>query len=450
MVFERQIYSELLAWKTRKDRKPLVLRGARQVGKTTIINALAETYKYTLLLNLERPAHKAFFEDFEDVEQILEAIRIYFNVPKNSNEDTLLFIDEIQESPKALQFLRYFYEDIPKLHVIGAGSLLEFAMEKIGNLPVGRVEYMYIHPFNFEEYLSALGYTELLESLREIPSAGISHKLLLELFHRFAIIGGMPEIIHVDIQDKNISDLARIYDSIWVTYKSDIEKYASNNTERNVLRHIMESAPFFLDQRIKFQGFGNSNYRSREVGEAFRNLDNARVIRLIYPTTDVEPPVRKDLKKSPRMQFLDVGLINYSIGIQGDLISMEDLSNAYKGALIPQIVYQELISKQINSSNLPYFWVREKSQSSAEVDLVKEYKNMVIPIEIKSGSSGSLKSLHQFMDKVEHPYAVRIYAGSMKIEHTNTPSGKPYILLNLPYYMGTILDKYVHWFVENN
>lgn len=177
-------------------------------------------------------------------------------------------------------------------------------------------------------------------------------------------------------------------------------------------------------------------------------MDDAKIIRLIYPTTDVQPPIKTDLKKSPRLQFLDTGLVNYSLGIQAEMLSMTDLNSAYKGAVIPHLVTQELISLQSITAHKPHFWVREKPQSDAEVDLIYTFKNLVIPIEIKSGSTGSLKSLHQFIEAAEHPYAIRMYGGNLKIEKAITPNKKPYLLLNLPYYAATVLPEYIEWFLS--
>jgi hypothetical protein len=258
----------------------------------------------------------------------------------------------------------------------------------------------------------------------------------------------MPEVISNFIEKGSLTDLPKVYESIWGTYINDVEKYAANETERKVIKHIMSTAHLYIDRRIKFQNFGQSNYRSREVGEAIRNLDDARVIQLIYPTTDVEIPVKPDLRKSPRLQFLDTGLINYELGIQAEMLSFADLNNTYKGAVIPHLITQELISINTISYKKPNFWVREKKQSSSEVDMVYTYSDKVIPIEIKSGSEGTLKSLHQFVERCNHPYAVRMYAGEFEIIKTKTPGGKPYLLMNMPYYLGTKIPEYLAYFIS--
>lgn len=450
MAFKRQIEANLDEWKKSDKRKPLIIRGARQVGKTTLIKQFAQNYTHNIVLNLEKATDRKFFEDFDDIKNISEALFLSFNISSDKVNETLLFIDEIQESPKAIQMLRYFYEELPGLHVIAAGSLLEFSIQKIESFPVGRVQFLYLHPMNFSEYLNAIGYQNVLKELEQIPVKPSANKVLKDLFHRYGIIGGMPEVVKTDISQDNLADLPQVYESIWATYQNDVEKYTINDTERKVIKHIMATAPFYIDQRIKFQGFGNSNYRSREVGEAFRNLDDAKIIRIIYPTTDIETPLKPDLKKSPRLQILDTGIVNHALGIQAQMLGMEDLNSAYKGAVIPHLITQELISLNTISNQKPLFWVRDKKQSDAEIDLLFPYKGKAIPIEIKSGTTGSLKSLHQFIEVSDHPYAVRIYGGQFKVEKAVSPHGKSYLLMNLPYYLGTKIPGYIQWFVENN
>lgn len=449
MTFERLLEPQLISWKTDPDRKPLILRGARQVGKTTLVKEFGNSYKNVVLLNLELTKDKNYFEHYDDVPTIVEALFIANNLSVEEKRETLLFIDEIQESPKAIAMLRYFYEMEPEIHVIAAGSLLEHAMSKVKSFPVGRVQMLHLYPLNFQEYLQAIKQNSALEQLQKVPLKSVAHQVLLDHFNKYTIIGGMPEVVRKYVRTKSIADLTPVYESIWETYKNDVEKYASNDTESRIIKHIMATAHLSLDARIKFQNFGNSNYRSREVGEAFRNLDDARIIQLIYPTTDLEVPIKSDLKKAPRLQFLDTGLINNELNIQAEMLGMDDLSNAFRGAVIPHIITQELLSLNTTKAQKPNFWVREKKQSSAEVDIVVQFKNRVIPIEIKSGKEGTLKSLHQFVDASNHPFAVRMYGGEFNIEEHTTREGKDYYLMNLPYYLGTKLKEYLEYFIES-
>lgn len=259
----------------------------------------------------------------------------------------------------------------------------------------------------------------------------------------------MPEVVSHYINDKNIAVLSKTYNRLWQAYKDDVAKYAQNSTEQKVIRHVIETAPNETD-RIKFEGFGKSNYRSREVGEALRSLDLAKIIRLIYPTTSFELPITTDLRKSPRLQFLDTGMLNQILLLQGEMIGINDLNAFHKGKIIQHLVSQELISIHDEVSYKPHFWVREERARSSEVDLVYRYKKYIIPIEVKSGKQGRLRSLHQFIERTSHPYAVRMYAGEFNIENAKTPGGKPYLLMNMPYYLGTKIPEYIDFFIKNH
>jgi len=447
LAFTRILHQNLKDWKDSDNRKPLILRGARQVGKTTLIRQFGKAYDHFFELNLERENDRALFGT-DSVSDIFNKIQLLKGISVNTGS-SLLFIDEIQESPKAIGLLRYFYEEMPNIHVIAAGSLLEFAMKDVGSMPVGRVEYLYLHPLNFQEYLMAMENEMAQEVLSTIPFPSYAHSTLLKMFNEYCIIGGMPEMVAEYVKTGSSAALQNGYRNLWTTYMEDIEKYSNNATERKVISHIVKVAPAFLE-RVKFEGFGNSVYRSREVGEAFRSLDMAKLIRLIYPSTSLLPPIIPDHRKRPRLQFLDTGLLNHAMNIQGEMIGLSDLSDVQRGHIIEHLVCQELISIHQTSDFQPNFWVREEKTGNAEVDLLYQSGKYVIPIEVKSGKQGRLRSLHQFVDRSSHPYAVRMYAGELKVEYHTTPSGTDYLLLNLPYFLGTQLPAYIKWFVENN
>lgn len=209
--FSRHVEKHLEQWKKSANRKPLILRGARQVGKTTIVKSFSKSYKYFINLNLEHAEALSFFKRYDSVSKIVDALFIEHNISSSEKQNCLLFIDEIQESPKAISLLRYFYEDEPKLHVIAAGSLLENALKKVKSFPVGRVSYLYVHPMNFEEFLDAKRHQLALKHLNKLPVNLSAHYTLLDLFHEYAIIGGMPEVIQAYLTTGNISDLPRAF-----------------------------------------------------------------------------------------------------------------------------------------------------------------------------------------------------------------------------------------------
>lgn len=448
MIIGRLAYHYLMSWKQNQQRKPLLVRGARQVGKTTLVKTFAAEFTTYIELNLEREADKALFE-IDNIDDLMQAIYLQKQINAEPTS-TLLFIDEIQESPKAIQQLRYLQEEKPALFIIAAGSLLEFALKEVPSFPVGRVDYLYLYPLNFLEYLGAIEHKQALNVIETLPVPNYAHETLLHLFHDYALIGGMPEIVSNYIENKNVVKLSKGYKKLWQSYKDDVEKYGRNDIDKKIIRHVMETAPQETD-RIKFEGFGNSNYRSREVGEALRSLDLARVIQLVYPSTSLKPPMITDYKKRPRLQFLDTGMLNNVLSLQADMIAVDDLSDFYRGKIIQHLVCQELISVQEDIAYNPHFWVRENKDSNAEVDLVYHFGKYIIPIEVKSGKQGTLKSLHQFVDRCDHKYAIRMYGGKFSIEEHKTPGNeKPYLLMNLPYYLGTKLPAYIKWFVENS
>lgn len=445
-MLNRSAYKTLLAWKNREPRKPLIIRGARQVGKSTLVHQFSKEFDSYISLNLEKEHDKQIFE-IGNIHQLISAAALLKNqsIIKGS---TLLFIDEIQESPKAIQILRFFYEEVPEIYVIAAGSLLEFSLDQIKSFPVGRVAYLYLHPINFQEYLHAINHEQGLELLQSVPIPEFAYEILLNLFNEYAIIGGMPEIVYEYTKHKNLQVLNRIYSQLWISYLDDVEKYSKNDTDKKVIRHVIKSAPNELD-RIKFEGFGNSNYKSREVGEALRSLDKSALIKLIYPTTSVNIPIAINYKKRPRLQFLDTGLLNQILTIQGPMIALKDLNQIYKGKIIQHLFAQEVISTFSDTPFTPHFWVRQESGSSSEVDLIFQFQNYMIPIEVKSGKQGTLRSLHQFIDRTKHHYAIRAYAGKFSIEQHKTPSGKSFYLMNVPYFLGTYIKEYIEYFLSN-
>jgi len=202
MKIRRKAYSKLVEWKESADRKPLLLRGARQVGKTTLVREFAKEFANYIELNLEREADNNLFK-IDEIEKIFSAACLLKGIVPD-NKPTLLFIDEIQESPKAIMQLRYFYEEKPEIFIIAAGSLLEFTIKKVPSFPVGRIDYLYLHPLNFEEYLGGIQHKGAIETLQIIPIPDYAHSILLNLFHEYTIIGGMPEIVSQYNKDKNI------------------------------------------------------------------------------------------------------------------------------------------------------------------------------------------------------------------------------------------------------
>ena len=447
-MFKRQLLLELENWRQSKPRKPLVIRGARQVGKTTLVNQFATQYEQYIYLNLELSEDKEPFENFTSIEHLINTVFFLKSKTLAKKNTTLIFIDEIQEVPKALNTLRYFYELAPEISVIAAGSMLETLFDKHISFPIGRVEYKVIRPVSFPEFLSAMGETAALEQLSQVPFATFAHTKLLRLFHTYALIGGMPEIVQHYATHKDLVRLGPMYDSLIIGYMDDVGKYAKSRAQILHLRHCIQSSFAQAGKRIKFEGFGNAAYKSREMGESLRTLEKALLLQLIYPCTTATLPLVPDIKKSPRLQILDSGLLNYFVGIQKEIIGTDDLNKIYQGTLIEHLIGQEILACQYNALSALHFWVREKKESTAEVDYLFPYDGLIIPIEVKSGKEGTLKSLHSYMDLAPHDMAIQFYAGALNITNAITKNGKQYQILNLPYFLGSQIEQYIAWFIK--
>lgn len=447
-MFKRAILTELEKWSNKSPRKPLVIRGARQVGKTTVVTQFARQFEQYIYLNLELPNDRRPFEEFSTIEELVQTLFFIKNQSQSKRDKTLLFIDEIQEVPEALNILRYFYESVPEIAVIAAGSMLETLFDKNISFPVGRVEYKVLRPVSFPEFLEAVNETEALQYLSRIPAPSFTHSRLLQLFHTYALIGGMPEIVGSYAENKDLTALASIYDSLITAYIDDVEKYAVTSSQMQHIRHAIRGSFAQAGKRIKFEGFANSAYRSRDMGEALRTLEKALLIQLLYPCTGVLLPLLPDYKKSPRLQVLDTGMLNYFAGVQKEMLGTADLNKVYQGTIIEHLVGQELLATQFNALSSLNFWVREKTTSTAEVDFVWPFNGKLIPVEVKAGAEGALRSLHLYMDIAPHNMAIRFYAGELHITQAVTPEGKTYHLLNLPYYLVSQIEKYLEWFEE--
>jgi predicted AAA+ superfamily ATPase len=445
-VFHRIAIERLIKWSESPTRKPLVLRGARQVGKTTLVNLFAKNFDEFISLNLDKPAEKEIFENNKSTTELVGSLFFLKNIPLDAT-NVLIFIDEIQNSSKAVEWLRYLYEEAPQYHVIAAGSLLESLIDNQISFPVGRVSYMPIRPFTFAEFVLALDEKQSSEILKIIPTPDYAHDKLSQLFRTYTLIGGMPEIIKNYAVTRDVMSLTPIYDELLASYKDDVEKYAKSKVNAQSLQHVINHIFREAGSRITYQGFGNSNYKSREMREAFFTLEKAFLLNLIFPATNTEIPLSPNYRKSPKLQVVDTGFINFVSGIQKDFFGIKDLSDVYRGRIAEHITGQELAALNYTISKTSHFWTREKN-ADAEVDFVYPFNNLVIPIEVKSGKAGKLRSLNEFMERTNHSYAVRVYSERLSITESKTRTGKRFYLLNLPFYLVHKIEKYLKWFVS--
>jgi predicted AAA+ superfamily ATPase len=439
-MIQRFALQFLEQWKEKTDRKPLLLRGARQVGKSTLVEEFSKNYSVYLKLNLEKPGDKEVFERYTDMDSLLSAIYMQ-NRQTKSLEPTLLFIDKIQHSPKALAMLRYFYEEANYLHVIAAGSLLESTLHKEkASIPVGRVEYYPVRPCTFPEFLDGIGESFDKTQVPQIHAEAI-HERIMRWFKAYTLVGGMPEAVATYAQRRDILSVNPVYDALLAAYIDDSEKYGHADSEIKALRHCLRVGWKSAAEAITFEGFGGSTFRSREMGNAMRALQKAFLIELVYPVGDTRLPILQNFRKKPKLLWLDTGLVNYASQIQEDVFSLSAIQDIWRGRIAEHVTGQELLCLNPGVNAERVYWRKDKEGSEAEVDFIFPFKGLAIPIEVKSGHIGKLRSLHLFMEDAPHALAVRVWSGPFSIDLVKTAHGKSFRLINLPFYYLCVLDK---------
>lgn len=435
-MFRRIALENLREWALKAERKPLVLRGARQVGKTTLVEMFAADFDHYIYLNLEEKDNAELFATDSTFDDLLAGIFFKAKLPVDSPH-TLIFIDEIQTEPKAVQALRYFYEKRPDLYVIAAGSLLESLMGRHISFPVGRVEYMALHPCTFVEFLSAIGEEMLASQVDKVAVPQSLHSYTLDLFKKYMIIGGLPEVVANYAQYHDMVRLSDVFNALLSGYRDDVEKYADNRKEQDSIRYILNYGWTSAGHRIQFAKFTNSSFKSADVSNAFRTLEKTLLLELVYPLTSTSFPILPDLKKSPKLLWLDTGLVNYVAGMQEELLFTTDSDELWNGDIAEHIVAQELLGATTTFGEKRLFWVRDARNSQAEVDFVIRYKSHLLPIEVKTGANSKLRSLHLFMEESKENIALRLWNGPMTSDVITRSDGRPFTLYNIPlYYAG--------------
>lgn len=435
-MFRRIALENLREWALKAERKPLVLRGARQVGKTTLVEMFAADFDHYIYLNLEEKDNAELFATDSTFDDLLAGIFFKAKLPVDSPR-TLIFIDDRQTEPKAVQALRYFYEKRPDLYVIAAGSLLESLMGRHISFPVGRVEYMVLHPCTFVEFLSAIGEEMLASQVEKVAVPQSLHSYTLDLFKKYMIIGGLPEVVANYAQYHDMVRLSDVFNALLSGYRDDVEKYADNRKEQDSIRYILNYGWASAGHRIQFAKFTNSSFKSADVSNAFRTLEKTLLLELVYPLTSTSFPILPDLKKSPKLLWLDTGLVNYVAGMQEELLFTTDSDELWNGDIAEHIVAQELLGATTTFGEKRLFWVRDARNSQAEVDFVIRYKSHLLPIEVKTGANSKLRSLHLFMEESKENIALRLWNGPMTSDVITRSDGRPFTLYNIPlYYAG--------------
>jgi uncharacterized protein len=398
----RLIDWHLKAWKNGKKRKPLLLRGARQVGKTYAVRQLGKSFSSFVELNFEEVTQaQILFEQNLDPERILLEIGLLTKTTIIPGK-TLLFLDEVQVAPRAILALRYFYEKIPELHVIAAGSLLDFAIEQVG-VPVGRVSMLYVYPLSFMEFLAAIGHSKLIpEILSMKPFSTVIHNMLLDLLCEYLALGGMPEAVVAFAKTKDPRESHMVLKELIEAYRQDFSKYAKKH-QIPYLEVLFNQIPHFIGEQFKYSSVHGA-FKKRELAPCLELLRRAHVVHKITHTAGNGIPLGSEVNLE-HFKFImhDVGITQALLGldlVQWFLNKDKDIVN--RGAIVEAFVGQELVcySAPHYKSDL-YYWKREERSAQAEVDYLYDYQSKVLPIEVKSGHGSTLRSMHQFL--ASHP-----------------------------------------------
>ncbi len=412
IYYKRKIDTELLNWINDSSRKPLLIRGARQVGKSSAVRQLSNKFKYFLEVNFEehQQAHKIFRGNLTPKE-ICENLSIMFNIPVIPGE-TLLFFDEIQACIPAISSLRFFYEKYNELHIIAAGSLLDFALNELPSFGVGRIRSLFVYPFSFDEFLLSCGERLLLEaksnSTLEKPLQETIHEKLLTYLKRFLVLGGMPEAVSNYVKTRNIQLSQQILDDLIISLKADFVKYKKRVPSLRILE-VFESVTQQMGKKFIFSKAA-TEANHKQVKEAINLLIMAGlVIPVTHSSSNGIPLGAESDYKKRKMLIFDTGIFQRLLGLDiSNLILENDFNLVNKGSIAELFVGLEIIkSSSCYQQQDLYYWQRETASSNAEVDYVIQSKQNIIPIEVKSAKKGSMRSLYQFLKDKNRNFGIR-------------------------------------------
>jgi len=443
----------LAEWKNQGNRKPLVIRGARQVGKSYLAKMFAENeFEHLAVIDFEQDLDAQSLFASKRPASILPLIEAYLGMDIHPGR-TLLFLDEIQAAPAVFACLRYFHEQLPELHVIAAGSLLELALlDEAFSVPVGRIEYCYLGPMTFEEFLVAAGQGKLKDFLASwLPQVSIPtsvHHLLLDLLRTYLLVGGMPDAIRAYLEEGRYSASERVKQSILSTYEDDFAEYGGRMDPRRI-RKVFRRLPSLIGQKLKYSRVDPDD-RAQRLASAIDLLEQARVVyRVRHSSSGGIPLAAQADERFSKPLLLDVGLVSTALGL--DILDFEAapvLTMVNAGAVCEQFVGQHLLYMQPwYRPPALFYWAREKRSSSAEVDYLLTCGQVIYPVEVKAGKTGSLRSLHVYLEEKQRSFALRLSGALPSLVDATTAVGgrppRPFRLLSLPLYLVGQIDRIV-------
>jgi uncharacterized protein len=443
MYLGRKLDQDLQRWYRSRNRKPLVLQGARQTGKSTSVRQFGKTAPLYVELNLERFDDLRLTRNVSGPEELLQAIKSRTNV-STLPTGTVIFIDEIQENLATIPWLRFFHEDHPELAVIVAGSYLGIRMGRAGfSFPVGRVTFRRLAPLSYFEFADAHERQVLAKQLldgfhgKKAPPEAV-HLQALELLKSYVSVGGMPEAVSAYLETGNPEAAKTVHKDLRQALAEDIQKYPGDTRAiEEVFEHMREAYGLrFKNERLV------PNQSGVKTGEALKTLAGAMLVHLVSPTVSLQAPLVISSRIARKLVPLDIGMALSDFGLSGGGLQQASLEDTLGGRFAECLVGQQLLSNPTHSPRNLCYWVRQKRKSDAEVDFLLETADGFLPVEVKSGATGTLRSLHQLLLRSGLRRAVRLYSGQLDARTLTVDMGDDkleYLLTSLPLYMAELL-----------
>ena len=405
---QRRIIQALKKWRLKPNRKPLIIQGARQVGKTWAMKHFGETcFTQTAYINFDHnPRMQTLFSGDYDISRLLLGLKIESGVDIQA-EDTLLIFDEIQEVPQALASLKYFYENAPQLHIAAAGSLLGISLHHQVSFPVGKVDFLPLYPMDFHEFLTALGQQDLVQLLEmcDWPLIAAMKSRYIELLRQYYFVGGMPEAVQTFIDTQNFSEVRQIQRNLLTAYGQDFSKHIADGHTVQRVRALWHAIPEQLAKENKKFIYAHlqKGARSKDYETALQWLRDSGLVHIVPRIKKPHLPLTVYQDNAFKLYGLDVGLLAAQSGLDaGTLLEGNRIFTEFKGALTEQYVLQQLIASQ---DNPVFYWASEKG--TAEVDFVLQRGQGVMPIEVKAEENLKAKSLKVYAEQFKPEQAIR-------------------------------------------
>ena len=413
MYIQRKIDDVLLTWQRSSSRKPLLIRGARQVGKSTAVRNLSKQFDYFIEINFdEQPEYLNLFANTSDIGDLIEQLAIITQTEIIEGR-TLVFLDEIQASLPAISKLRYFYEKKPNLHVIAAGSLLEFALSELPSFGVGRVRSLFMYPFSFIEFLGALNEKPLASMIQQSNSQSpinpIFHEKLKIYFKKFLIIGGMPQAVQTYVAKGDLLEVQRILDDLIIAIQADFVKYKRQIPPTNI-KPVFESIVKQVGTKFKYSN-DLTSLTNPVIKQVIDLLEMAGLVYQVKHSSSNGIPLGAEANpKKIKLLIFDTGIYQRILGLDvASLLLKDDIEVINKGNIAELFVGLELLkSNDAYEKTALHYWHREAKNSQAEVDYVIQNQDFIFPVEVKAGTKGAMQSMHLFMDEKKSRYGLRL------------------------------------------